>query len=209
MAMAKNFNDLPAPVQSGLFALIAVVLAGAIFYFYALPVHERRDSLQKQVERLKAENKRNRVVERERTEYLNRIVQLEKELETAGSIVPGEQATDDFLRMVFADARASEVNIRTFIPQSLVQKDIYTEMPFNLRLDGTYYGLLDFFDRLAHEQRIISVSGLSLGAPLGGGMGSFKVHAGETVGADCMLTSYFSAASTAALASKSGSRAAP
>jgi type IV pilus assembly protein PilO len=207
--MAKSFNELPMPVQSGIFALTAAALAGAVFYFYVFPVLERRDSLRAQVDRLKAENKRNRVIERQRTEYLERIAQLQKQLEMLSEIVPQEQATDDFLRMVFADARASEVNIRTFIPQSLVQKDIYTEMPFNLRLDGTYYGLLDFFDRLAHEQRIISVSGLSLGAPQGGGMGSFKVHAGETVGADCMLTSYFSAASTAALASKSGSRAAP
>ena len=195
MAMAKSFNELPGPVQSGLFALIAVVLAGAIFYFYALPVHERRDSLQKQVERLKAENKRNRVVERERTEYLNRIMQLEKELETAGSIVPGEQATDDFLKTVFADARASQVNIRTFVPQAQVQAENYTEMPFNLRLDGTYYGLLEFFDRLAREPRIVSVSGLSLGGPEGGGLGAFKVQAGETVGANCMLTTYFSGAS--------------
>ena len=45
------------------------------------------------------------------------------------------------------------------------------EMPFTVRLDGTYYSLLNFFDRLAHEQRIMSVSGLSLGTPEGGGMG--------------------------------------
>lgn len=196
--MAKNFNDLPVPVQSGVFVLTAVVLAGAVFYFVALPVRETRDRLRKEVLRLKAENMRNRVIERERAEYLDRIAQLAKELETLGSIVPEGQATDDFMRMVFADARAAEVNIRTFIPQALVQKDIYTEMPFNLRLDGTYYGLLGFFDHLAHEQRIVSVSSLSLGSPNGGGMGSFKVHAGETVGADCVLTCYFSRVSTAA-----------
>jgi len=207
--MAKSFNDLPVPVQSGVFLLTAAALASAVFYFYVFPVLERRDSLRAQVDRLKAENKRNRVIERERAEYLERIAQLEKQLETLSAIVPQEQATDDFLRMVFADARASEVSIRTFVPQSQVQKDIYTEMPFKLRLDGTYYGLLDFFDRLAHEQRIVSVSSLSLGSPQGGGMGSFKVHAGETVGADCVLTSYFSAASPAAPAGKSGARAAP
>jgi type IV pilus assembly protein PilO len=196
--MPKSFNDLPLPVQIVIFVLIAVVLAGAVFYFYDLPLRERRDSLRKEVDRLTAENKRNQIFERERTEYLDRIAQLEKDLETLRSIVPEEQATDDFLRMVFAEARAAEVNVRTFIPQALTPKDIYTEMPFNLRLDGTYYGLLGFFDRLAHEQRIVSVSGLSLGSPVGGGMGTFKIHAGETVGANCVLTTYFSGVSTAA-----------
>ena len=196
--MPKNFNDLPAAVQIAIFLLIAVLLGGTVFYIYVLPLKGRRDSLRKEVDKLTAENKINRIFEQERTQYLNRIAQLEKQLNTLRSIVPEEQATDDFMRMVFAEGRAAEVNIRTFTPQVLAPKDIYTEMPFSLRLDGTYYGLLAFFDRLAHEQRIVSVSGLSLGNPEGGGMGAFKLHPGETVGANCMLTTYFSGVSKAA-----------
>ncbi len=194
--MAKTFNDIPEPIQFAVFILIAVGLAGAVFYFYDLPLRERRDNLQREVGRLTAENKVNQVFERQRAEYLVRIAELEKQLATLRAIVPEDQATDDFLRTVFADARSTNVNVRTFIPQALVQKDIYTEMPLNVRLDATYFGLLAFFDRLAHEQRIVSVSGLSLGAPEGGGMGSFKVHAGETVGANCVLTTYFTGAAT-------------
>jgi len=196
--MPKRFNDLPAAVQIAIFVLIAVLLGGAVFYFYVLPLKEKRDSLRIEVDRLTAENKLNQIFELQRTQYLNRIAQLEKQLATLRSIVPEEQATDDFMRTVFEDGRATEVNIRTFIPQALAPKDIYTEMPFSLRLDGTYYELLTFFDRLAHEQRIVSVSGLSLGAPEGGGMGAFKIHPGETVGANCLLTTYFSRVSTAA-----------
>jgi type IV pilus assembly protein PilO len=196
--MPKRFNDLPAAVQIAFFVLIPVLLGGAVFYFYVLPLKEKRDSLRIEVDRLTAENKLNQIFELQRTQYLNRIAQLEKQLATLRSIVPEEQATDDFMRTVFEDGRATEVNIRTFIPQALAPKDIYTEMPFSLRLDGTYYELLTFFDRLAHEQRIVSVSGLSLGAPEGGGMGAFKIHPGETVGANCLLTTYFSRVSTAA-----------
>jgi type IV pilus assembly protein PilO len=196
--MPKSFNDLPAAVQIAIFVLFAVLLGGAVFYFNVLPLKEKRDSLRKEVDRLTAENKLNQIFELERTQYLNRIAQLEKQLDKLRFIVPEEQATDDFMRMVFEDGRAAQVNIRTFIPQALAPKDIYTEMPFNLRLDGTYYGLLTFFDRLAHEQRIVSVSGLSLGAPEGGGMGAFKLHPGETVGANCVLTTYFSRVPTAA-----------
>ena len=196
--MPKSFNDLPAAVQIAIFVLSAVLVGGAVFYFYVLPLKEQRDSVRNEVDRLTAENKLNQIFEQQRKQYLNRIAQLEKQLDTLRSIVPEEQATDDFMRMVFEDGRASEVNIRTFVPQALEPKDIYTEMPFSLRLDGTYFGLLSFFDRLAHEQRIVSVSDLSLGPPGGGGMGAFKLHPGETVGANCLLTTYFSRVSTAA-----------
>ena len=196
--MPKSFNDLPAAVQIAIIVLIVVLLGGAVSYFYVLPLKDKRDSLRKEVDRLTAENKLNQIFERERTQYLNRIAQLEKQLAMLRSIVPEEQATDDFMRMVFEDGRATEVNIRTFVPQAVAPKDIYTEMPFKLRLDGTYYALLAFFNRLAHEQRIVSVSGLSLGSPEGGGMGAFKLHPGETVGASCVLTTYFSRVSTPA-----------
>jgi len=193
--MPKSFNDLPAAVQIAILVLIPVLLGGAVFYFYVLPLKEKRDSLRKEVDRLTAENKLNQIFEQERTQYLNRIAQLEKQLDMLRSIVPEEQATDDFMRMVFEDGRATEVNIRTFIPQALAPKDIYTEMPFNLRLDGTYHELLAFFDRLAHEQRIVSVSGLSLGSPQGGGHGSVQAssqrNGGGKLRVDNLLQSGF------------------
>lgn len=195
--MPKRFNDLPVPVQVAIFFLVAAVLAGTIFYVYVFPLKATRDGLQKEVNVLKEENVRNRVFELDRRKYLIQIAQLEKQLDTLRSIVPDEQATDDFMRMVFEGGRASQVNIRTFVPQALVTRDVYTEMPVNLRMDGTYYGLLSFFSLLAHEKRIISVSGLSLGPPQGGGMGAFKIRAGETVGANCVLTTYYNRYQTA------------
>jgi type IV pilus assembly protein PilO len=189
--MAKSFNDYPASVQGAV--LVAVALAGAIgtFWYFVLPLYNQRDGLQKEVATLKAENDRNEAFRQQQTEYLNRIKQLETQLETLRSIVPDEQATDEFLRTVFQDGTSTGAQIRTFIPKPPATKDFYVEVPFTVRLDGTYYSLLSFFDRLAHEQRIMSVSGLSLGGPEGGGMGSYKVSTSETVGANCVLTTYY------------------
>ncbi len=189
--MAKSFNDIPAAGQAAIFIGGAVVLAGVVFYLYVLPLKDQRDKLQAQVDKIHAENVRNRAFEQERTEYLNRIAQLQKQLETLRSIVPDEQATDTFMRMIFDDGAASSINVRTFIPQALVTHDMYMEMPFNMRLDGTYYSLVNFFERLAHEQRIVSVFGLSLGSPEGGGMGTYVIRPDETVGANCVVSTYF------------------
>jgi type IV pilus assembly protein PilO len=191
--MAKSFNDLPTSLQAGILIAVAVLLAGATFWFYALPINTRREALKKEVDQLKAENQRNQAFEQERTEYLNRIAQLEKQLTTLRSIVPDEQATDEFMKMVFDAGATTGVNIRTFIPQSLVTRDFYIEMPFTMRMDGNYFNVLNFFDRLAHEQRIVSVnvSTLVLGTPGGGGMGAYSVNPIETVGANCVVTTYF------------------
>jgi type IV pilus assembly protein PilO len=189
--MAKSFNDLPASIQGAILVTVALVLAGGTFWFFAWPLYDQRDGLQKEVAKLKAENDRNGAFKQQQTEYLNRIKQLESQLDTLRSIVPDEQATDEFMKSVFADGASTGTQVRTFLPKPPAVKDYYVEMPFTVRLDGTYYNLLSFFDRLSHEQRIMSVSGLTLGSPAGGGMGAYKVAASETVGANCVLTTYY------------------
>ena len=189
--MAKSLNDFPAPVQGAIMVAVAVGLAAFTFWYSVLPLNDRREGLEKEVKALKAENDKNEAFKQQQTEYLNRIKQLESQLETLRSIVPDEQGTDDLMKTVFADGETTGTQIRTFIPKPPVTKGEYVETPFTVRLDGTYYNLMSFFDRLAHEQRIMSVSGLSLGTPEGGGMGNYKVSSTETVGANCVLTTYY------------------
>jgi type IV pilus assembly protein PilO len=196
--MAKSFSDLPASIQGVVLVAVAALAAGAVFYYFVWPMSETNAKLQTDVTKLKAENDKNEAFKQQQTEYVNRIKQLESQLETLRSIVPDEQATDDFMRTVFADAADMGAQIRSFIPSAPVAKEYYMEMPFAMHLDGTYYSLLKFFDRLANEQRIMSVSGLSLGSPEGGGMGAYKVSTGETVGANCVLTTYYNKPLTAA-----------
>jgi type IV pilus assembly protein PilO len=189
--MAKSFNELPALVQGVIFAAVAVILAGVVFYLYVWPLSAQRTSLEVKVKTLQAENEKNRAVERERTELLNRVAQLAKQLETLRTIVPDEPATDQFVKMVYDTATGSTTHLRSFVAQPVVARDFYVEMPFSIRIDGTYYAMLNFFDRLARQQRIVSVTGLSLGPPAGGGQGRYTILPSETVGANCVVTTFF------------------
>ncbi len=189
--MAKSFNDIPGPIQAVILVAGAALLAGATFYYLVYPLKDKNDKLAADVAKLKAENDKNEAFKQQQVGYLNLIKQLEAQLETLRSIVPDEQATDEFMKSVFADGTSTGTEIRTFIPGTPVTRDYYVEMPFSVHLDGTFYNLLNFFDRLSHEQRIMSVSGLSLGAPQGGGMGNYTVMKSETVGANCVLTTYY------------------
>lgn len=189
--MALKFDELPSTLQAAVLVLLAVALAGALFWYFVLPESGHLDSLQQQVKSLRGENDRNEAFKREQTEYVNRIAQLSEQLETLQSIVPDQPSIDLFVRSIYDTGAASGVHIRTFISEPLVSRDLYVEMPFRLHLDGAYYRLLQFFDRLAHDERIVTVSDLALSGPEGGGMGSYKVLPGETVGANCVVTTYY------------------
>jgi Tfp pilus assembly protein PilO len=189
--MAKKLQDLPVAAQAALLIVAALALAGGVFYFQVWPLYKKINDLDKEVKALHADNVKNQVFEQEQTEYLNRIESLKKQIETQRSFVPDEPAQDQFVRMVHDAGLVTGINVRTFVAQGQVPHDYYVEMPFLTRLDGTYYALLSFFDRLAHAQRIVSVNSIALGGPGGGGMGAYVIHGGETVGANVVLVTYF------------------
>lgn len=196
--MPKSFKEFPPIAQAGLLGALVVVIVGVVSYFYVYPLFQQKTDLEGKVNALEAQNKVNEAFEQKATEYRNRIAQLETQLETLRSIVPDKQDTDEFMKTIFSTASMASIHVRTFVAQPLVTKDFYMEMPYSIRLDGTYWALVNYFDRLAHEQRIISVTSVSLGPPEGGGLGTYEVSKSESVGANCVVTAYFNRAQPAA-----------
>lgn len=190
--VAKKFSDLPGAFQSVVLGVLAVLLAGLVFWYFVWPLSAQLTSLRQEVDSLHAQNQSNKTFEREHAEYLQRIAQSKKQLESLRSTVPEEAAADAFVKMVHDAAVGTTVHVRTFVAQPLVAQDMYTEMPFKVHVDGTYYALRNFFSRLAQGQRIVGVTNLALGAPAGGGLGKYTIGREETVGANCLVTTYFS-----------------
>jgi len=193
--MAKGLRDFSPAVQMMIFVLLIAAAVGAIGYFYVWPVYNDPTTglvaLQKQEADLEGKVASLRAFESKVIEYQNQVAQLQAQLANLTLLLPDTRETDQFMKTVFADASASEVHVRTFIPQAETQRDFYLETPFAVRLDGTYWSLVNFFARLANEQRIISVTSVGLGQPGGGGMGAYSVSEQETVGANAVLTTYF------------------
>ncbi len=192
--MAVKFEELPLRTQGAVLAGLAVVLAGAGFWYLVWPLKGQADALHQQVQALEAQNLRNRAFEQEHAVYQKRLAEAQDQLRLLRAIVPDEPDADGFIRAVRSAEAESGVHIRTFIAQPLVNQELYVEMPYRMRVDGTYYALMGFFGRLARGQRIINVTGLTLGGPEGGGMGPYKVLPGETVGANFIVTTYFNRA---------------
>lgn len=189
--MGTWFKNLPPIGQAMIMAIVAIVLVGGGFYIYVYPLFSQRATLQQNVSTLKAENERNRAFEQKLTDYRIAIEDQKNQLKTLRLLVPEQPAVDQVMKTVFGLAGSSSIHIRTFLPQAVAEKDFYSEMPFKIRLDGTYWSMVNFFDRVARQQRIMSVTSIQLGPPAGGGMGAYEVSKTESVGANCTLTTYF------------------
>lgn len=188
---SKKFSDLPPMQQGLLLAVLPVVLALVVFYDFVSPIGRKASGLKAQLTTLETQNMRGKMLEAQRADLMRHIADAQKELDTLRQIVPDQPADDQFIRMVSDEAVDSQVHVRSLTSEAPVRQQFFTAMPFHMRMDGTYYGMLAFFARLASSPRIVNVSDLTLGPPGGAGGGSYKIGPEETVGANCVLTTFY------------------
>lgn len=200
---AKKFSDLAPRSQGLILALAPIALAAAVFYSFVVPVTEHASQLKSQVSRLHVQNMRGRLLEAQRAQLKSRIQQAQSELGELRTVVPDQAADDQFVKMIYGTAAAAAVHVRSMEAQPTTRETYYTATPFKARVDGTYYTLVNFFADLANSPRIVNVSALKL-TQLGASGGAYKISPGETVSADCLLTTFFNSPPPPAPSKKRG-----
>jgi Tfp pilus assembly protein PilO len=76
--------------------------------------------------------------------------------------VPDEKAVDGFITTLDGEAQKAGVELRRYSAKPTNAKEYYTELPFDIELDGPYYSMLNFFDRVGKLERIVNISGLAV-----------------------------------------------
>ena len=88
------------------------------------------------------------------------LANLKQQLEIERRIVPDEKAVDGFIEMMDTEAQKAGVELRRYTAKPVAAKEYYSEVPFDMELDGPYYSMLNFFDRVGKLERIVNISGL-------------------------------------------------
>ena len=192
----ENFSELSSIKQWGLLVLGAAVLTGAA-YFTTFKSKAAENEAAKQV--LDAKVRENAELEAYRpklAEIERQLASLKQQLEIERRIVPDEKSVDTFMEMMSGEAQKAGVELRRYFAKPVVAKEYYSEVPFDLELDGPYYSMLSFFDRVAKLERIVNVSGLLVSttkAPNDAKVKhSYQYAPNESVAATFTATTFFS-----------------
>lgn len=179
-----------------------IILAGgalvtAVAYFAMFRgMREKNDAAQtalnaKIAENMQLEQYRPKLADMER-----QLANLKQQLEIERKIVPDDKLSDEFIRMVSAEGIRSGIEIRRFTARPVSARDFYSEVPWELEVDGPYYSVANFFDRLAKMERIVTVSNLLMATPKKNSDAktkkTYQYAPGESVVATCVATTFFS-----------------
>jgi len=152
--MELGLNKLPWYGQVGAFLVVFLVF----WFLYVEPQREALALLQAELEQ-----KRSEVAQAERDQvelerFQGEVDDLNNRLQALSAVLPERQEAAALLRRLVTFAQQSNLTLRAFRPQAPVIREMHSEWPIRLELDGTYHNLGSFFDRVSKFARIINIS---------------------------------------------------
>jgi type IV pilus assembly protein PilO len=191
-----NFGELSGVKQLGVLIGGAALVTAALYFTV---FKSQRDANTVAQQKLEAKLKENAELESYRPrlkEIEQQLVILKQQLDIEKRIVPDEKEVDGFMRMLDAEAGKAGIEIRRYTAKPYGKKEFYTEVPFEMEVDGPYYSMLNFFDRVSKLDRIVNISNLlvaSVHKPQDAkAKHSYQYAPNESVVATCTATTFFS-----------------
>jgi type IV pilus assembly protein PilO len=195
--MAK-FTDLPQIAQIGIVGVVAFAGAAGFWFMKIKPVADGNEKDLAALKTKQAEVAQLSPYENKLADLNRQVEVLNQQLELQKRIVPDETEVPSFITLVQAEALKTGIEIRRYTTKPQVAHEFYSEQPFDIDVDGSYYSVLDFFKRMSQTERIVNVSNLSMaglksGASARGVRRGYKWAPNETVSVNCTATTFYSA----------------
>jgi type IV pilus assembly protein PilO len=158
--MAMNFSEMSGIKQWATVLLGGAIVTAALYFTLFKSQNESNAAAQHALEEKVRENNELESYRPKLKQIEQQLAELKQQLEIEQRIVPDEKQVDGFITMLDAEAQKSGVEVRRYLAKDTKSQQYYTEVPFEMELDGPYYSALNFFDRVSKLERIVNISGL-------------------------------------------------
>jgi type IV pilus assembly protein PilO len=192
----ENFGEMSGIKQWGVILLGALVITGALYFTVFKSQRAANDTAQLNLDAKLRENQELESYRPKLKQIQDQLASLKQQLDIERRIVPDEKEADNFMRMLDGEAAKAGIWIRRYTSDPLLTKEYYTAAPFELELDGPYYSVLNFFDRVSKLERIVNISNLLMSTTKKPGDAktkhTYQYATNESIAVTCVTTTFFS-----------------
>ena len=191
-----NFSEMSGIKQWATVVIGGVVVTAALYFTLFKSQNDHNTAAQHALEDKIRENNELESYRPKLKQIEQQLAELKQQLEIEQRIVPDEKQVDQFMTMMGTEATKAGVEVRRYAAKDTKSQQYYTEVPFDMELDGPYYSMLNFFDRVSKLERIVNVSGVLVSTtriPAGAKIRhTYQYAPNESVVASFTATTYFS-----------------
>jgi type IV pilus assembly protein PilO len=205
-----NFSELSGIKQWGLVLFGGIAVTAALFFFVFKGQNEKNAAAQHDLEEKIRENNDLESYRPKLKQIEQQLAELKQQMEIEARIVPDEKQVDGFMTMLDGEAVKAGVELRRYTAQDTKSQQYFTEVPFIIEMDGPYYSVLNFFDRVSKLERIVNISGLVVATtknPNGAkAKHTYQYAPNESIVTTFTATTYFSHDTTLNAAAAAGAK---
>jgi len=191
-----NFGELSGLKQWAALALGAVLITAGLHFSLFKSQRDANAQAQQTLETKLHENAELQSYAPKLKDMERQLANLKQQLEIERRIVPDEKEIDGFIKMLDSEALKAGIEIRRYTAKPVTPKEFYTELPFEMELDGPYYSMLNFFDRVGKLERIVNISDVLVAStrkPTDAKVKhQYQYAPNESIVATCSATTFFS-----------------
>jgi type IV pilus assembly protein PilO len=155
-----SFSELSGIKQWAVVLGGGIVVTAALFFTVFKTQNEKNAAAQHTLEDKIRENNELESYRPKLKQIEQQLAELKQQMEIEARIVPDEKQIDGFMTTLDGEAVKAQVELRRYTAKDVKTQQYYTEVPFDMELDGRYYDVLNFFDRVSKLERIVNISGL-------------------------------------------------
>jgi len=194
--MATNFSELSGIKQWGAVILGGALVTATLYFTLFKSQTEKNTAAQHALEDKVRENNELESYRPKLKQIEQQLAELKQQLAIEQRIVPDEKQVDEFITMMGGEAVKAGVELRRYKAKDVKAQQYYSEVPFDLDLDGPYYSMLNFFDRVSKLERIVNISNLLVATTKNPSAAktkkTYQYAPNESVVASFTATTYFS-----------------
>jgi type IV pilus assembly protein PilO len=179
-----NLQSLPWYARLLMFVAVAAVMYGGFWYFVTKPIAAETKVFKDEIAQLLPRNAQAQIASQRLNEFRAVYKLRQEEYEELKALLPEQRELTMVLQSVQDRARTNGLVLRKFLPKDDIQQENYNGKRIEVSVTSSFAALRNFFEQLAHYQRIVSITNFQLNQ-------ADKQSPSRTVDATFDLTAYY------------------
>jgi type IV pilus assembly protein PilO len=189
MSRLQSLQQQPWYLQLVLMLVVAGLAYGGFWYFVTSGTRAETKEIQGQVDQLLAANAKAQIAQQRLNEFKAAYARAQADYDDLKALLPEQRELTNVLAGIQERAK-NNLSVQRFTPKEDVQESFYSGKPIEIEVNGNYNNIGAFFAQIAAYQRIVSISDFKL-LRIDDKKDDLK-RAGQTIGAQFLLTAYYS-----------------
>ena len=157
-----NVLSKPWYLKLGVFVALALLIYAGFWYLFTRSTRAETKEINDKIAVLLPKNAQAQIAQQRLNEFQAAYKARQQEYEELKALLPEQRELTTVLQGVQDRARSSSLSLRRFSPKDDFRQDFYNGKKIEIGVNSSFAGLRNFFDQMAHYQRIVSITNFEI-----------------------------------------------